>query len=77
MLPRDTIVRSIAAWMINRITGKRASREDVVNFLVHLSPEERDGIWKLRTFYARHSRGHRQPPSRGVVRPYGPRDMSL
>ena len=62
MLPRDQIIRGLASWMMSRITRKHASRDAVVDFLLHLSPEERSGIWKLRTFYGRYNRGKQQKP---------------
>lgn len=73
-LGRDEVVRKLTNWMEARITGKRTPREDVINFLIHLSPEERDGIWKLRTFYSRYKRGKRaKKPTSSNVRVNGPR----
>lgn len=59
---RDHIIRMLANWVSARLTGKRAPRSEVVLFLAELSPEERFGIYKLRTFSQRYNRGRRQRP---------------
>ena len=70
MITRDHIIRVLANWFEARITRK-APHEDVVDFLASLSPEERSGIWKMRTFRQRYDRGKRAPyKPRGS---YGPR----
>ena len=58
---RDETVRKLANWMGERlVTGRRADREDIINMLIHLSPEERQGIWKLRAFCARYTRSSKR-----------------
>ena len=69
MIARDTVIRQLSTWITTRLTGRRAEREDIVMFLAKLSPEERSGVWKLRMFYNRHSRGKKR-----VV---APRDSSV
>ena len=72
MIARDTLIRMLANWFAARLT-KRAPREEVIEFLAMLSPEERSGIWKLRTFYQRYNRGRKVKVPASPRGSYGPR----
>lgn len=74
MLAKDAVIRGLTNWIEARLTGKSAERESIKSFLLCLSPEERSGVWKLRTFYSRYNRGVRQKPTKAPnVRVNGPR----
>jgi hypothetical protein len=76
---RDHVIRILANWIETRLTGKRADRGSVVEFLAMLSPEERSGVYKLRTFYQRYNRGRSDTgrKARGRVMSYGPRQKEV
>lgn len=73
---RDTIIRRLSTWLEARLTRKQVPREDVILFLAQLSPEERTGIYKLRTFHQRYNRGKRRVPA-APVRINGVRNDAL
>ena len=77
MSTRDNVIHKLSSWVMDRLTGKRASRDEVNEFLATLSPEARMGIWKLRTFYGRYNRGRVNRRSVGRRGPYGPRKQDI